>query len=523
MKIATVTQMRTMDRCAIEDFGISEMILMENAGGAAHRVLTDHFPAAGKKILVICGSGNNGGDGLVVARKILSDGGYPQILMLGDPTRFRGASATNWNIVQGLGIDIFPHAATAEVAELLTNSHVIVDAILGTGLSKPVEGHYRNVIEQVNSAAVPVISLDIPSGINGDNGQVMGTAIRADLTVTFGLPKVGNLLYPGYQFGGKLYTTHITFPPALTQSEDLAIALNQPPSIPERTPWGHKSTFGNALFIAGAAEYYGAPYLASMALLKAGGGYATLAAPAPIIPTLAAQGAEIVFLPQTATYTGSLALSNYDGLMDAARPRDMVVIGPGLSLNEETAQLVRNLVQTVPTPLLIDGDAISAVSQAPEILANRVGDAILTPHLGEMTRLTGFSLEAIHENPIGILQDTAAKLRACIVLKGAHSLIGFPDRSVFVNTTGNHAMATAGSGDVLTGAIAAMVGAGLSLDMAVCKGVQLHGTAGDIAAETVGADGVTAGDILESLPAAIRRDRENHASGNIFPETVQVV
>jgi len=523
MKIATVAQMRAMDQSAIEDFGIPETILMENAGLAAYRVLRDRFPLVGRRILVLCGSGNNGGDGLVVARKILSDGGQPQVLLLGDPTRYRGASAVNWEIIQRLGIEVISYSTTAIVEDLLSACDLIVDGILGTGLSKPVKGHYAEVIERVNASDRPVISLDIPSGIHGDTGQVMGTAVHADLTVAFGLPKIGNILYPGYQYGGTLVISHIAFPPELTRAAHLTVALNHPARIPDRSPWGHKGTFGDTLFIAGAAGYFGAPYLAGMAFLKAGGGYARLAAPAAIVPTLAARGPEIVFLPQAETDTGSLALGNHDQLVAAARSRDMVVIGPGLSLNEETARLVRGLAETLTVPLLIDGDGLAAICQSPDILRNRSADTVLTPHPGEMTRLTGLSLEALQNDPVGILQKTAAQFQAIIVLKGAHSLIGFPDQRVVVNMTGNHAMATAGSGDVLTGAIAAMVGSGLPLDMAVCKGMALHGTAGDIAAEIIGADGVTASDILAYLPEAVRRDRLDQDSASVYPNTLTIV
>jgi NAD(P)H-hydrate epimerase len=507
MKIATVAQMRAMDQRAIEDFGIPETLLMENAGLAAYRVLRDRFPVAGRRILVLCGSGNNGGDGLVVARKIFSDGGRPQVLLLGDATRYRGAAAVNWEIIQRLGIDTAPYSTPAALDGLIKTCDLVVDAILGTGLSKPVRGDYADVIENVNASHRPVVSLDIPSGIHGDTGQVMGTAIRADLTVTFGLPKVGNLLYPGYHYGGKLYTTHIGFPPRLTRTDELAIAINRPPRIPKRSPWGHKGSFGDALFIAGAADYYGAPYLASMAFLKAGGGYARLAAPAAIVPTIAARGPEIVFLPQVETDAGSIALSNHDQLAVVAGTRDMVIVGPGLSLNEETARLVRQLAATIPVPLVIDGDGLTAISPSAEMVCNRSADTVLTPHLGEMARLTGLSRETIQNDPVGTLQKTAGRLQAIIVLKGAHTLIGFPDQRVYINTTGNHAMATAGAGDVLTGVIAAMVGAGLPVDKAVCKGVALHGAAGDLAADAIGADGVTADDILRFLPEAVRRDR----------------
>ena len=282
MKIATVSHMRALDRSAIENYGIPETLLMENAGLAAYRVLRDRLPVNGRRILVLCGSGNNGGDGLVVARKIFSEGGQPQVLLLSDPARYRGAAAVNWEIVQSLDIPVQAYSSPKTLDEDLAACHLVVDAIFGTGLSKPVQGAYAEVITRVNARRRPVVSLDIPSGIHGDNGLVMGTAIRADLTVTFGLPKVGNLLYPGFAHGGKLFATHISFPPALTQSSELAITLNAPPPLPARDPAGHKGSFGDALFICGAAGYFGAPYLAAMALLKAGGGYARLAAPAMV-------------------------------------------------------------------------------------------------------------------------------------------------------------------------------------------------------------------------------------------------
>ena len=512
MKIATVSQMRTMDRRAIEDFGIPETLLMENAGLAAYRALQARYPAQGQGVLVLCGSGNNGGDGLVVARKIFSDGGRPKVLLLGDPQRYQGASAVNWEIVQRAGIETFTDSTSEVLEELLAACHLVVDGILGTGLSKPVQGRYAEVIDRVNASGRPVVSLDIPSGIHGDNGQVMGTAIKADLTVTFGLPKVGNLLYPGFAYGGTLFTTRISFPPELTDASELAIALNEPRPLPARDPAGHKGTFGDALFICGAAGYYGAPYLAAMGFLKAGGGYARLAAPASIVPAIAGLGPELVFLPQAETAAGSLALDNLENLVNAAQSRDMVVIGPGLSRDVETGRLVRRLADTLPQPLLIDGDGLTAVSRASEKLAHRPGETVLTPHLGEMARLTGLTVEAIRDDPVGVLQKTAARLRAVVFLKGAHSLIGFPDQRVFINTTGSHAMATAGSGDVLTGTIAAMRGAGLPLDQAVLKGVALHGRAGDIAAETIGADGVTARDILNGLTEAVRHDRTRDGS-----------
>ena len=274
-----------------------------------------------------------------------------------------------------------------------------------------------------------------------------------------------------------------------------------------RDPQAHKSSVGDCLFVAGSVGYFGAPYFSAFSFLKAGGGYSRLAAPSSIIGCIAQKSGEIVFLPQKETSSGSLALENEEALLALSEKVNMVVIGPGLSLNLETQELVRKLARKITKPILIDGDGITAIAAQPEILKGRQAPTVLTPHYGEMSRITGKSVREIKDNPIDILQETAAALRCIIVLKGAHSLIGLPDGRVFINLTGNSGMATAGSGDVLTGTIAAMYGLGLLIDQAVCKGVLLHGLAGDLAAHDLGPDGMTAGDLVGYLPLAVKRDR----------------
>ncbi|MCJ7737541.1 MAG: NAD(P)H-hydrate dehydratase, partial [Anaerolineae bacterium] len=368
-------------------------------------------------------------------------------------------------------------------------------------------GRYREVIEIINASSKPVMSIDIPSGISGDSGQVMGCAVQADYTVTFGLPKLGNLLYPGFAHGGKLFVSHISFPPELTASESVLLATNDPLPIPPRRPDGHKGSFGDVLFIAGAAGYYGAPYFAAMSFMRAGGGYSRLAAPASIVPFLANKGSEIVYVPQAETADGGIALENRDALLELAGRMDLVVVGPGLSLQPETQQLVRELAATIEKPLLVDGDGITALCLDLDIIRHRGAPTVLTPHLGEMARITGLSVEDIRVDRVSVLQRKAAEIGAIIVLKGAHSLVGYPDGRVFVNLSGNSGMATAGSGDVLTGTIAAMYGLGLSIEDAVRQGVFVHGFAGDLAAEARGEDGMTAQDILDHLPLAMKAIR----------------
>ena len=508
MKVSTVSEMRAMDRRAIEEFGIVDELLMENAGQAAYFVLLQEFGIKDKIFLVFCGIGNNGGDGFVVARKIHSNGGKVKVFILGDPGNFKGAAKTNLDIVSRLPIEVQRLESSELLEKEISHCDVIVDAILGTGITRNVAGLFREVIELINESGKPVLSIDIPSGVHGDTGQVMGAAVKADYTVTYGLPKIGNMLFPGYELGDKLYVSHISFPPSLCSADSLKVAINQPMDLPPRDKNGHKGEFGVVLFIAGAAGYFGAPYFAAMSLLKAGGGYSRLASPQSITPFIANKGSEIVFVPQQETHSGSISLETKDALLSLTEKMDMVVLGPGLSLEAETQQLVRELTQAINKPLLVDGDGITALCQDLRIVKARKADTILTPHLGEMSRITNINVNKIATRKIEVLQRTAKELGAIFVLKGAHSLIGYPDERVFINMSGNSGMATAGSGDVLTGTIAAMFGLGLPIQDAVRKGVFIHGLAGDLAAMDKGEDGITAQDILDYLPLAMKTERE---------------
>jgi hydroxyethylthiazole kinase-like uncharacterized protein yjeF len=520
MKLATVEEMRFMDRYAIEKLGIAEEILMENASLAAMNVLHNKIGIKDRKFVIFCGMGNNGGDGLVVARLIHSGSGKVKVFLLDDKNKFRGAAQTNMAIIDKLPIEVLKLENSAAAKKDVAHNDLIIDAIFGTGLDRDVAGLAADVIALINKSKKKVLSLDIPSGVNGNTGEVMGVAVRADYTATFGLPKIGNMLYPGYELCGELFVSHISFPPSLTQSNDLQIATNDYVALPKRQAEAYKGSVGDVLFIAGAANYYGAPYFAAMSFLKAGGGYARLAAPQSMIGKLAVKGREIVYLPQEETAAGSIAVKCKNKLLEASAKVDMVVIGPGLSLQEETVRLVKELAEAIKVPLLIDGDGLTAIAENPEILRSRKAATILTPHLGEMARLTGKPAAQINGNKITVLREATEKLKATIVLKGAHSLIGTPSGNVYINLSGNAGMATAGSGDVLTGCIAAMYGLGLKPEEATRKGVFLHGYAGDLAAAKKGEDGITAKDIMEFLPQALKNDREGNVSANYFAPPV---
>ena len=524
MKISSVEEMRNLDKTAIEKFGIPQELLMENAGEAMYFVIHQEFGIKNKKFVVFCGIGNNGGDGLVVARKIHSNGGDVKVLLLGDEKKFSGSAKTNCETISKLPIKVKHSDSFKAIKNDLLECDAVVDAVFGTGLTRDVEGKYKEAILLINQSRKPVFSVDIPSGISGDTGQILGAAVKSDYTVTFGLPKRGNMLYPGFEHCGKLYVTHISFPPSLYDQSSFKVEISLPADLPPRDEKGHKGTFGDVLFIAGASSYLGAPYFSAMSFLKAGGGYSRLAAPSSITPFIANKGSEIIFVPLEETPSVSAALKNKQKLLELSKQVEMVVLGPGLSLNQETQELVRQLAKEIKRPMLIDGDGITAISEDTKCIKERQHPTILTPHPGEMSRLAGTSIKEVLANQIPLVQKQSKNLNAFIVLKGAHSLITCPDERIFVNMSGNSGMATAGSGDVLTGTIAAMVGLGLDIEDAVKTGVFLHGFSGDLAAVEKGEDGITAQDILEYLPEAVKLYRENYQEAIMnFYESLYIV
>jgi len=527
MKVSTVEQMRGLDSAAAGKYGVDHQLLMENAGHAVYFVILREMGVRGRRFVVVAGIGNNGGDSLVVARKLHSSGGDVRVFLVGDPSGYSGPALRNYEMVTRIGIRTSTISGGTPLDELRSSlawCDAVVDGLFGTGLSRDITGIYRSVIEEINAAGRTVFSVDIPSGIGGDDGRVYGAAVKASYTITFGLPKLGNLLYPGYHYGGRLVVSHISFPPELQESPDIRTEINEPPRMPWRPPWGHKGTFGKLLAVAGARNYYGAPYFSSLSFLKAGGGYSRLAAPRSVIPFIAARAAEVVYLPMDETDGGALAASNRTRILELIDEHeiDIVVLGPGISLDPEAGALVRALVPEVDRPLIVDGDGLTAISEDPSILRSRGKPTILTPHPGEMARLLRKSVGDVESARVESARAAAHDLNSYVVLKGAHSVIAYPDGSAFINMSGNSGMGTAGSGDVLTGTVAAMYGMGLQAGDALRAGVFIHGLSGDLAASAKGEDGITAEDVLQWLPAATKalRDDYDGVVGRYMPEVV---
>ncbi len=508
MKIGTARDVRRLDNSVITDYGVAQPVLMENAALAARDVIARRWSIKNRDILIVCGSGNNGGDGFALARLLYARGAAVSLLMAGDPGKMTGAAADNYQIVRQLPLEILQLDSSPQPPLLnkldFNRYSLIVDALFGTGLSRNLEGRLALLTDRINESDTPVLSLDIPSGVSADTGEILGSAVRAEATVTFGIPKRGNLLYPGAAIGGALYYSEISFPPEVTGDEAMTLSVNIPPNLPPRNPAGHKGSFGKVLIIGGSPNYRGAPTLAAGAALKSGAGYVRLAVPAELVPQIFAMVPEAVFLPQSGT--GPMGAEHLPELLELALDADAVVIGPGLSTDPESVRLAREFIAAAEAALVVDGDALTALAGREELCRERDYPTYLTPHPGEMARLLGSSVSEIEARRVETALEAADRYGAAVVLKGAHSIITDPSGSAWINLTGNSGMGTAGSGDVLSGlvgALAATHGAHSAIADPLRLGVHLHGLAGDLAAETIGPMGMTATDILSYLPVAL--------------------
>lgn len=516
MKVSRVEEMRRIDELAAEKFGIPEILLMENAGRAVANVVVEELGGvAGKTICVLVGTGNNGGDALAAARHLMNRGAGVKLLMAGALNAKRKAALLNRDICERLGLSLQMLESERDWEKagiLLRLADGIVDGLLGTGTVGELRPPLLRLVRLVNEAPCPVIAIDVPSGVNADNGTVKDEAINAQVTVTFGLPKVGHFFCPGAACSGRLIVDDIGLPLALLTGQEICqVYLDQATArrlLLPRPMDAHKGSCGRILAVAGSRGMTGAAALASEAILRSGAGVATLAAASSLQGILAAKLTEVMTWPLPEIQPGVIGDTAAEPLQALAAGYDAVLLGPGLGRAPQTGSLVRQFTQSAEKPLVIDADGLFAFIDHTEELAAAKAPLILTPHLGEMAALLGISTPALREGLLEHCRKAAVDWKAVLVVKSECTLIALPDGQVYLSSTGNAGMATAGSGDVLVGVIAGLLRQTASPEAAALLGVHLHGMAGDLAAEEKG-EGLLAGDILEKLPMA-RQNLKTH-------------
>jgi hydroxyethylthiazole kinase-like uncharacterized protein yjeF len=475
--------------------------LMERAGGAVARAAADVMGGTyGRRVVVVAGKGNNGGDGLVAARVLSVWGASPVAVLLADPEELRGAAA---NAFERLGDARWTSYSLDRLTRELGRADAAIDSIFGTGFRGPAEGPHLEAIEAMNASGAPVVAVDIPSGVEGDTGAVRGSAVRASLTVTFGGPKVGDVLHPGAEHAGDLRVVDIGFPDELLHSDlGLVEGSDVRAMLPHRAEDTHKRRSGVVLVVAGSRRMTGAPQLVAMGAHRAGAGLVTVAVPGGALEAVQSGVAESTYLPLPEGSEGAVAEEAWDPISERLDDFDAVALGPGLSTEGEAPALARRIVAESPVPVVVDADALNAFAGRPAELAKRRSEAVLTPHTGEFGRLFGLPVQEILEDRVGMVRKAAAETQATVVLKGSRSLIGTTDGVVRVSPTGSRFLATGGTGDVLTGAIAALLARGLASADAATASAYAHGIAGRLAGETMG-EGTTATDVALHLAPAI--------------------
>ena len=505
MKFCTAAEMRRLDEKTISECGIPGVVLMENAGRGASVLVLKHFGELGRRLVaVICGRGNNGGDGFVMARVFHGWGARVRIFLLGEREKVGGDARINLEAAMNMGLEIVEIKDESHLELLdLTGADLIIDAILGTGLSSEVRGLFRDVIERINSSPAPVAAVDMPSGLDSDTGRVMGTAVAADLTVTFGLPKVGLLLPPGEELAGRLEVVDIGIPPHVLAEADPGKEILLEDNLrllDPRARDGHKGHYGHVLIVAGSAGKTGAAAMTGLAAARSGAGLVTLAVPASLNPILEEKVTEVMTEPLAEDEPGFLSKLSAEQVLELSAGKSVLALGPGLSTRPGAEDLIRVLVEECELPLVIDADGLNALAGGSDLLKKAKREVVLTPHPGEMSRLVGCSTVKVQEDRLGTAVEFAKDYGVVLVLKGYRTVVAAPDGRLFLNSTGGPYMASGGMGDVLTGMIAGLAAQGLSCLDAARLGVFAHGLAADLTAADQGQIGLLASDILERLP-----------------------
>jgi hydroxyethylthiazole kinase-like uncharacterized protein yjeF len=533
MKILTAAEMNQVDRLTTERHNISAATLMENAGKGVADFIAHRFShCTTKNIVVLCGKGNNGGDGFVVARHLLRRGAAPNVLLFASLEEMKGEAAENavtWRDGGGRFQMVRSSQGWSAAKEAVLRADLIVDALLGTGVRGAVEGLYAEVINDVDAAAASqtgpiVVAVDIPSGLPADTGVPLGPAIKAGFTVTFTAPKLGLVQAKAADYIGELLVHKIGSPYELieevgTQNLHWVDAEEMKIYAAARKPGGNKGDYGHALIVAGSYGKSGAAVMASWAALRAGAGLATVAMPDSILPMIAAHMPEIMTGPLPATKAGTIAFAAYDSgrLPKLVEKKRALAIGPGLSTNDETVKVVHKLLSSREVPIVLDADGLNAFAGRATELKHDAGNLALTPHPGEMSRLADCSIADVQSRRLPLAIESAKAWNAHVVLKGQGTVVASPDGHAFINSTGNPGMGTAGTGDVLTGILAGLTAqftpkpGSKNWARTLAFGVYLHGLAGDIAYEDFSRAPLLATDLIRALPRAYQRFYEECA------------
>ena len=515
MKVVTAHTMQETDRKAIEEFGIPGLVLMENAGRGCVREIISRFGATGRAV-IFAGKGNNGGDGYVIARLLGERGWRVAVYVLAERGEIGGDAAAN--------LDRLPpnmvHFCTADEHlptrrdDSITHADLLIDALLGTGLRSDVSGLYLDAIELINTSGRPVMAVDIPSGIHGTTGRVLGEAVKADHTVTFAFAKLGHILYPGAEHTGRLTVVDIGIPLQVMENASGYDLLNTDiihPLLQRRDRAAHKGDFGHCLIVAGSVGKTGAAALAANSAVRAGSGLVTLAVAESLHSILEIKTTEAMTVPLPDSGSGYLTSHAYPVIERQLAGKNAVALGPGLDRRPGTTALVRTLVESVTQPLVIDADGLNALAEDITILRRKKsGTVILTPHPGEMARLLGTSIPDVEAIRISVAQEFARTYGIYLVLKGARTIVASPSGTAAINVSGNPGMATGGMGDVLTGILVSLLGQGYSPWDACRLGVFIHGYAADMVAADKGEIGICASDVQGKLPYAYTKLLSTH-------------
>jgi len=510
MRVLNSSQMREADRRTIEEIGIPSLVLMENAGRqvvaameAVHGDLQEH------QVAVLCGRGNNGGDGFVVARTLIQRGVDVSVFVLGAIADVRGDARVNLEILGRLGLTVV-EVADSQAWELhfseVSTCTLIVDAIFGTGLNAPLSGLLETVVADVNGSGIPVVAIDLPSGLSADSHEPIGDSIEAGVTITLGAPKLSLVLPPAETRAGDIVIADIGIPTEVIEAVDgprveLLTRATMRSLVTPRNADTHKGDYGRVLIVAGSLGKTGAAHLSALGALRSGAGLVSVATPSACLPIVASMGPEYMTVPIDENPDG-LDPDAVDDLLESAR--DVLAIGPGLGQGSGTRAFIRALVDRATLPLVVDADGLNAFAGEPDRLAGREGrDVIITPHPGEMARLVGCTVEDLQADRIGIATDFAKRHKLYVVLKGYRTLVVTPDEKVFVNPTGCPGMATGGTGDVLAGMLGAWLAQLLDAEAACKLAVYLHGSAGELADADNGEVSMTAGDLVDHIGDAI--------------------